>query len=95
MLVGDVGELYSNSDPFSYLLQFRYRNFLMACAVLMVQPFEPMYFPLIDGPIPPGIQNLQKWIESAWEAGMRMSLSHYRVSPLMRQDSMRRARNNS
>ncbi|KAF5324490.1 hypothetical protein D9611_004483 [Ephemerocybe angulata] len=46
-----------------------YLNFLMACAVLMVQPFEPMYFPLLDEPIPPGIRNLQQWIEIAWDAG--------------------------
>lgn len=49
----------------------RYRNFLMACAVLMVQPFEPFYFPLIDEPIPPGIRNLQQWIEVAWDSGTR------------------------
>jgi hypothetical protein len=41
----------------------------MACAVLMVQPFEPLYFPLIDEPISPGIRNLQRWIELAWGFG--------------------------
>ncbi|KAF9262200.1 hypothetical protein L218DRAFT_929875 [Marasmius fiardii PR-910] len=46
-----------------------YRNFLMACAALMDQPFQPMYFPLLDEPISPGIRNLQRWIEEAWRKG--------------------------
>lgn len=50
----------------------RYRNFLMVCAVLMVQPFEPLYFPLIDEPIPPSIRNLQQWIEIAWDIGRHL-----------------------
>ncbi|KAG7086678.1 hypothetical protein E1B28_002617 [Marasmius oreades] len=46
-----------------------YRNFLMASAALMDQPFQPMYFPLLDKPISPGIRNLQQWIEQAWKDG--------------------------
>ncbi|KAF9072965.1 peptidase family C78-domain-containing protein [Rhodocollybia butyracea] len=46
-----------------------YRNFLMSCAALMDQPYQPLYFPLLDGPIPPGIRNLQVWIEEAWNNG--------------------------
>ncbi|KAK7049209.1 hypothetical protein VNI00_005810 [Paramarasmius palmivorus] len=46
-----------------------YRNFLMACAALMDQPYQPLYFPLLDEPISPGIRNLQKWIEEAWQNG--------------------------
>jgi len=41
----------------------------MACASLMDQPFQPMYFPLLDDPIPPGVRNLQRIIEDAWKAG--------------------------
>ncbi|EEB92565.1 hypothetical protein MPER_08904, partial [Moniliophthora perniciosa FA553] len=46
-----------------------YRNFLMACAALMNQTHQPLYFPLLDKPISPGIRNLQKWIEEAWKNG--------------------------
>ncbi|KAJ7273239.1 peptidase family C78-domain-containing protein [Mycena rebaudengoi] len=46
-----------------------YRNFLMACTALMDQPFQPMYFPLLDDPIPPSVRNLQKCLEDAWTAG--------------------------
>ncbi|KAF5391761.1 hypothetical protein D9757_001746 [Collybiopsis confluens] len=46
-----------------------YRNFLMCCAALMDQPYQPTYFPLLDQPIPPGIRNLQSWIEEAWNNG--------------------------
>ncbi|KDR81438.1 hypothetical protein GALMADRAFT_239342 [Galerina marginata CBS 339.88] len=46
-----------------------YRNFLMACAGLMTQEKQPLYFPLLDSPISPGIRNLQVWIEAAWGAG--------------------------
>ncbi|KAJ3815746.1 peptidase family C78-domain-containing protein [Lentinula lateritia] len=46
-----------------------YRNFLMSCSALMDQPYQPMYFPLLDKPISPGIRNLQAWIEEAWNSG--------------------------
>ncbi|THV07861.1 hypothetical protein K435DRAFT_741256 [Dendrothele bispora CBS 962.96] len=46
-----------------------YRNFLMSCAALMDQQVQPMYFPLLDKPIAPGIRNLQRWIETAWKDG--------------------------
>ncbi|KAJ3908714.1 peptidase family C78-domain-containing protein [Lentinula edodes] len=46
-----------------------YRNFLMSCAALMDQPYQPMYFPLLDQPISPGVRNLQAWIEEAWNSG--------------------------
>ncbi|KAJ4488410.1 peptidase family C78-domain-containing protein, partial [Lentinula aciculospora] len=47
-----------------------YRNFLMSCAALMDQPYQPMYFSLLDKPVSPGIRNLQTWIEQAWNNGM-------------------------
>ncbi|KAF8580688.1 DUF1671-domain-containing protein [Ramaria rubella] len=46
-----------------------YRNFLMACAALATQSIQPLYFPLLDEPIPPGVRNLQCWIEDAWADG--------------------------
>ncbi|CAA7267938.1 unnamed protein product [Cyclocybe aegerita] len=46
-----------------------YRNFLMLCATLMCQTQQPLYFPLLDSPLPPSIRNLQSWIESAWKQG--------------------------
>ncbi|KAF8228955.1 hypothetical protein L208DRAFT_1484946 [Tricholoma matsutake] len=46
-----------------------YRNFLIACAALMDQSFQPLYFPLLDAPLGPGVRNLQTWIELAWQAG--------------------------
>jgi hypothetical protein len=42
----------------------------MACAALMDQPFQPMYWPLIDSAPAPGVRNLQTWIETAWKQGM-------------------------
>lgn len=50
-----------------------YRNFLMACAALMVQTKQPMYFPLLDHPYPPGVRHLQQLIEEAWSAGTNSS----------------------
>ncbi|EIW60199.1 uncharacterized protein TRAVEDRAFT_164804 [Trametes versicolor FP-101664 SS1] len=44
-----------------------YRNYLMACAALMAQQRQPMYFPLLDTPTPPGIRNLQVLLEEAWK----------------------------
>ncbi|GJE86956.1 peptidase family C78-domain-containing protein [Phanerochaete sordida] len=46
-----------------------YRNFLMASAALMSQQSQPLYFPLLDAPIHPGVRNLQEWIEDAWTQG--------------------------
>ncbi|KAH8108150.1 peptidase family C78-domain-containing protein [Cristinia sonorae] len=46
-----------------------YRNFLMACAALMSQSEQPLYFPLLDDPTPPSVRNLQQWIEDAWKSG--------------------------
>ncbi|KAJ6606550.1 peptidase family C78-domain-containing protein [Mycena vulgaris] len=46
-----------------------YRNFMMVCTSLMDQQVQPMYFPLLDDPTPPGVRNLQQWIEEAWKAG--------------------------
>ncbi|KAL1741786.1 peptidase family C78-domain-containing protein [Schizophyllum fasciatum] len=46
-----------------------YRNFLMACTVLMVQANQP-YSALLQRPlVPPSVRNLQRWIEEAWAAG--------------------------
>ncbi|KAJ6618321.1 peptidase family C78-domain-containing protein [Mycena sp. CBHHK59/15] len=46
-----------------------YRNFLILCTALMDQPFQPMYFALLDHPTSPSVHNVQRWIEDAWEAG--------------------------
>ncbi|KAH8117230.1 peptidase family C78-domain-containing protein [Phellopilus nigrolimitatus] len=46
-----------------------YRNFLMACTALIDQQVQPLYFPALDQPTPPGVANLQHWIEDAWDAG--------------------------
>ncbi|KAF8527041.1 peptidase family C78-domain-containing protein [Gautieria morchelliformis] len=46
-----------------------YRNFLMACTALINQTTQPLYFPLLDDPLPPGVRNLQYWIEDAWADG--------------------------
>lgn len=41
----------------------------MACAALMDQQLQPLYFPFLDSPISPGVRNLQRWIEDAWKDG--------------------------
>ncbi|KAL1683558.1 peptidase family C78-domain-containing protein [Schizophyllum commune] len=47
-----------------------YRNFLVACAILMVQEKQPAYAALLQRPlVPPSVRNLQRWIEEAWAAG--------------------------
>ncbi|KAI0637117.1 peptidase family C78-domain-containing protein [Trametes polyzona] len=46
-----------------------YRNYLMACAALMDQPRQPVYFTLLDSGAPPGIRNLQELLEEAWRNG--------------------------
>ncbi|KAI5900184.1 uncharacterized protein SCHCODRAFT_02607244 [Schizophyllum commune H4-8] len=47
-----------------------YRNFLMACAILMVQNKQPAYADLLQRPlVPPSVRNLQRWIEEAWAVG--------------------------
>ncbi|KAG1819526.1 peptidase family C78-domain-containing protein [Suillus subaureus] len=46
-----------------------YRNFLMACAALMDQQIQSIYFALLDDPFPPSVRNLQRWIEAAWKEG--------------------------
>ncbi|KAI0646907.1 peptidase family C78-domain-containing protein [Trametes meyenii] len=46
-----------------------YRNYLMACAALMDQQQQPLYFPLLDAPKPPGIRNMQETMEEAWRNG--------------------------
>jgi len=46
-----------------------YRNFLMTCAALMDQQSQTTYFPHLDAPLPPGVRNLQHWLEDAWKLG--------------------------
>ena len=41
----------------------------MACAALMDQQTQPMYFPLLDATLPPSVRNLQILLESAWAEG--------------------------
>ncbi|KAJ3884674.1 hypothetical protein GG344DRAFT_7451, partial [Lentinula edodes] len=36
---------------------------------LMDQPYQPMYFSLLNKPISPGMRNLQAWVEEAWNSG--------------------------
>ncbi|KZS99169.1 DUF1671-domain-containing protein [Sistotremastrum niveocremeum HHB9708] len=46
-----------------------YRNFLMACIPLLDQSDQPGYAPLLLQTRPPGVRNLQHWIEDAWKDG--------------------------
>jgi hypothetical protein len=46
-----------------------YRNYMMACAALMIQGAKDPYFALIDAFKPPGVRNLQLLIEEAWASG--------------------------
>ncbi|KAF9049385.1 DUF1671-domain-containing protein [Hymenopellis radicata] len=46
-----------------------YRNFMMICSALVEQHDQPMYFPLLDSPIPPGVRHLQLWLEVSWADG--------------------------
>ncbi|KAI0031575.1 hypothetical protein K488DRAFT_86697 [Vararia minispora EC-137] len=46
-----------------------YRNYMMACAVLMDQRFQNTYAALFEKHEPPSVRNLQSLIERAWEAG--------------------------
>lgn len=41
----------------------------MACIALMEQTTQPGYPGLLEKPIPPGVGNLQRWIENAWDLG--------------------------
>jgi hypothetical protein len=41
----------------------------MTCAALMDQQFQTIYFALLDDPLPPGVRNLQRWLEDAWKRG--------------------------
>ncbi|KIY63936.1 DUF1671-domain-containing protein [Cylindrobasidium torrendii FP15055 ss-10] len=63
------GATYVTAQPWDRGWGCGYRNFLMACACLVEQQDQPMYFPLLDAPIPPSVRNLQKWIEAAWVDG--------------------------
>jgi len=42
----------------------------MACIALMEQTKQSGYVKLLEKPIPPGVDNLQRWIENAWELGV-------------------------
>jgi len=44
---------------------------MMTCASLINQQIQPEYFSLLEKPISPGVRNLQKWIEAAWNDGQR------------------------
>jgi hypothetical protein len=39
----------------------------------MCQQIQTIYFPLLDDPFPPGVRNLQRWIEAAWKEGAPQS----------------------
>lgn len=42
----------------------------MACAALMDQQIQPLYFSYLNASPPPGVRNLQQWVENAWEQGI-------------------------
>ena len=42
----------------------------MVCVTLMEQTVQPGYVKLLTKPIPPGVDNLQRWIEDAWDLGV-------------------------
>ena len=65
----------------------------MACASLMVQTKQPMYFPLLDHPYPPGVRHLQQLIEEAWSAGA-IDLLFQAQALTSAQDSTKKALNN-
>ncbi|KAL5635022.1 hypothetical protein ACGC1H_002901 [Rhizoctonia solani] len=48
-----------------------YRNFLMVCSALAAQDIRPEYRSLLMDDIrgPPGVRNLQLWIEDSWRRG--------------------------
>ncbi|KAF7796876.1 hypothetical protein EIP86_008061 [Pleurotus ostreatoroseus] len=52
-----------------------YRNFEMACASLMEDPRQPAYFALLDSPLPPSVEGLQRWLESAWKADIYAAMT--------------------
>lgn len=41
----------------------------MACAALITQQDQTLYFAFLDDPLPPGVRNLQRWLEDAWKRG--------------------------
>ena len=45
----------------------------------MDQPVQSIYFALLDDPVPPGVHNLQRMIQDAWEDGNLVSLFALRV----------------
>jgi len=68
-LDGDAGKPPYPILHTSMLILPSYRNFLMACSALMTQTQQPLYFPMLESPLPPSIRNLQSWIEAAWRDG--------------------------
>ena len=42
----------------------------MACIALMEQTTQPGYVKLLIKPIPPGVDNLQRWVVDAWDLGV-------------------------
>lgn len=46
----------------------------MASSALMGQQLQPIYFPLLDDPVPPGVRNLQHCIEDAWSQGTYIAI---------------------
>jgi hypothetical protein len=73
--VGDAG-MYTSGQLRMHqtdVFPIRYRNFLMACAALMSQQIQSIYFALLDDPFPPGVRNLQRWLEAAWKEGVQRS----------------------
>lgn len=46
----------------------------MACAALMDQQIQSIYFALLDDPFPPSVRNLQHWIEAAWKEGATVGI---------------------
>lgn len=37
----------------------------------MSQQIQNIYFALLNDPLPPGVRNLQRWIEAAWKEGVQ------------------------
>lgn len=69
-VVGAVGMSARQTLHKPWLLSLSYRNFLMACATLMDQKIQPLYFCFLDEPRAPGVRNVQYWIEDAWKQGL-------------------------
>ncbi|KAK1230288.1 hypothetical protein PQX77_006626 [Marasmius sp. AFHP31] len=67
----DKGVVYVNHLIWDMSWGASYRLFTMACCALMAskQPYRSQYQAVLTKPSVPGVRNLQKWLEDAWNVG--------------------------